>query len=207
MGDMEQPGGAKAMTPEQWAQVRAASEGGESDGSLVKRFGIARNTIKDRRKKEGWGTSENAQKRAADRVADSVRQGSVMQAVRGNVIDMSSRKAWDRVVESGAVDHLANALSKQAEVCSELMDALLHTIRDFRNGDITPSIHQNKADVLNSLANATKNVVGVGRDVGGLRPGIPSTATSSDEGLTIEERVIEPTKLIVDSNGRAIATG
>ena len=207
MSDMETPQDKpRGLTPEQLAEARKAYESGEPMASVARRLNIRRPTLidardRDRDKGDPWIVQPRVQVSPTDVRAIEAR-------ATNKVIDIASRKAVEVAVDNGTIDHLAEALRQQALVSGKLMAGLNKVLDKFNSAEgIVPGPTQSIADVLNSLSNATKNVFAAVREVAGLRPGIPSAGSDADEGLTIEERVIEPKKLDVDANGRAIATG
>lgn len=72
---------AAKLTPEQWAQVRAADEAGVEVEILEQRFGVSANTIRQRRYREKWITprkiEEERMVQEATRKARAMSNGSV----------------------------------------------------------------------------------------------------------------------------------
>lgn len=185
MSDIESVEKKRGVSPDQLAEARRAYEGGEPMASIARRLGLRRPTLidardRDRDRGDPWIVHPRVQVSPTD-----VR--AIEERAANKVIDLASRKVVEVAKSNGTVDYLGEALKNQAIVSNKLMIGLINTLDKFNSPEgIKPGPTQSVADVINSLANATKNVFNAVREVAGLRAGIPSVKAEQEEDEIID---------------------
>jgi len=176
----------RGLTPEQWAEVRPAFEGGESILSLAKRFGVKRDTIAARRDREAWVIGHDV-----GHMPNREQQRVVRDRAQGQVIDIASRRVVEKLDTSGALDAMASDIARAVADNAPMvikLNRLINLYADFALGEgkpeslcMRPSEKQSHADVLKALVGAMQIGIAATREVAGLRPG-QSSAMAADGG-------------------------
>ena len=160
----------RGPTPDARAEAKRRYESGESMNSISETMQLRRQTLMAIAEREGWAqpvrttAQESAQLRA-----------QVKERVHADVIDISTRKAVEKVLESGAVDRIAEAtvldLLGDARITNKLVEAGIATIDEYLAGTIVAGVNQNKADVLKSIVSANKAIFELRRMMAGKTAG------------------------------------
>jgi hypothetical protein len=184
-------------------KARDLYESGESIAAVSRATGIRRQTLCKLRDKEGWQVRPSVQ-------VDARTTKTVQQRAQAQVIDITTRRVVDEVVDSGIIgmqaDLIARTIEEHAVLAAEMVAYAREVIADARAGRIEIPRTQTTADLANAVAGIVARAISISRDVAGLRSGQASTGKSndSDEPIRIEQRRLETVKIAVDERGRMI---
>ena len=157
-----------AVSEEALKEARIRYEAGEPMTAIAKSLQLHRTALNRIRDKECWSVS-------VDCVSDTETKTQIKKRIQADVIDISTRKAVERVIESGAVDRLAEAtvldLLGDARITNKLVEAGIATIDEYLAGTIVAGVNQNKADVLKSIVSANKAIFELRRMMAGKTAG------------------------------------
>lgn len=181
MADEEKPRrGTTKIAPNKWLAIRTANiVDGLSYADCAERFGVDRTTIAKRASKEGWRAERHR-----------------MTTVGQEVVSEKMQEA----ITDGLTAHV-NAADQLLDVFTDLKDAFVQAIK---SGDAA-EVRRLRALIESgkSLSEMGDRAIRVGRVVRGLKDGVASE--KPDDGpLEINQRRLEPVKVNVDSNGRAV---
>lgn len=197
--------GKRGLTPEQWVEVRAAYEAGDTIVALSERFGVRRQTIQQRRDREAWTVRPTVQMDGDAR--------TVQRRAQAQVIDIGTRRAVEQLESSGVIKVISEAAVDELRATSQASklaaEYTLEMLRRAVNGEIQPAMspgEQTEADVARSVLMAYNLFTKTVRENAGIRPG---TATVDERpassGITIKHQRIETVKVAVDERGRKLA--
>ena len=167
----------RGLTDEQKAEARCAYESGEAMASIAKRLNVRRPTLIAARDREGWIVQPSVQVSVTE--SRAVRERATAQ-----IIDMASRRIVERAASSGVIDtvaeYAAQNLAAHGKFVNSLTSALQYAVDrfNFDPSSVKLGIGKNEADYINSLADAGKKIMAMGRDSAGLRPGDISKPTT-----------------------------
>ena len=158
---------ARGLREDQWQLVSQRWAAGESEASLAREFGIDRETIRRRRRREAWMPQATPQ--LGQHEAKAIHQRATAQ-----VIDMATREAVDsvriRTVSKIAKDVL-RGLDRHDAIIEQMLDvAQLATLKilnsELARGEASQTV------ILSPRAQSRR--AATSRDVRGKRPGDPS---------------------------------
>jgi hypothetical protein len=183
-----------------WGDVRAVYESGCTNFSeLARRFEISKSErISAKAKAQGW-------------VVSGELLGDIQGEVRGRVVDLFTRKTVDALGGEAGIDHQANEaaanLLRHGKIETLLLDIAIDTLEKLKDGTLRAGLVTSEADERRKGIDAAVRALTASRTVQGIERGTPSVNVGGDAGessLTITHRRIEPVKIYIDQNGRAI---
>lgn len=158
-----------------WAAIRDAFEKGETNVSTLSRtFGVKRDSIAAHRDREHWATAQQ-----------------IAGTVKSNVVDIMTRRAVEKIEESGGVDVLAELLKMQAPLQAKAAKLIDQTMDKALAGQLKLGVTQGETTALNDILGALARFSTDIRKGAGLTDGTPSIGEAvSDKTRLVEWEVI-----------------
>lgn len=179
----------RGLTDEQWGELRRAYEAGDSIVSLSKRFGVSRPTIMVHRDRGAWILQPSLQCQLTKTDAKSVRERATAQ-----VIDIATKRAVEKIEQSGGLDEQVAAvedlLRMQAPLYAKAAKLINVTLDKAISGELRLGVTQGETtavtDILNALSKFSKDT----RTGAGLRDGTPTVNGEGEVDQRVDEIVL-----------------
>lgn len=139
-----------------WLAIRRDHAKGMTVSAIARKYKVRRATVQERKAAEGW-TYKNVQA-AESEAAKTAREAEV-----------AARPAK------------VAAVTTVAELKSEVLKAMLETVKAFNKNEIHPGDKQSKADVYDKVVGGTGRGVSLLKDIDGLAPTMPLDTEQADE--------------------------
>lgn len=170
----------RGLTAEQWTELRAAYESGESVSALSRKYGVRRHTIAARSQREAWTVQPTVQ----------VDTKAVQRNAQATVISLATRKVVEQAVADGMVEAVAAELTEALQLHSSIELLMLKfaedTLKRSLGADGTVPLregtHTSEAGERKDAMAAAAMAIDKSRELRGKRPGVPTVDADAADG-------------------------
>jgi len=181
--------GKRGLTPEQWVEARNGFLCGDSISALSERFGIRRQTIRDRATRERWMVDGGVQ--VDGRNTGEPLSTTIAKRTMASVTDISIKRAMAQVEASGVVDSIAEELLATIRAKQSAARFIVAFLERAERGEIVPAnmpAMRDESQVAKDIMGAYKIFSSTIREDAGIKPGTATLDTNANkkEATTIQ---------------------
>ena len=166
---------ARGLSAEQWQQVRKRWEAGASEASLAREFGVDRETVRRRRRREAW--MPQAMPQLGRHEAEAIHQRATAE-----VIDMATRQVVDSAIENGTVSKIAKDVKRGLDRHDAIIEQMLDVGQLAMQKALNGSLQRGEATWIRDAVSAAALAIEKSREIAGRKLGDPSIEETRKDG-------------------------
>ena len=154
----------RGLREDQWQQVRKRWESGASEASLAREFGVDRETVRRRRRREAWMPQATPQLGQHEAKA-------IHQRATAEVIDMATRQVVDAAISDGTVSKITQDMKRGLDRHDAIVEQMLDVAEFTMRKAMERSFERGEAAQIRDAVLTAALAVDKSREIKGKKPG------------------------------------